>query len=362
MTVKRKSSSKNKGASTENSTDHFEKAAKALEDALRNYRDEDRPEIFLDKLTRWTKQSDIGMFFYEREKWEQTDFSCVMGFTDPVLRDNCVLADQDMLVADFWRKRFKRKEKKDSPNKRIKASRGEEKCRIHDLAADDTPLKAEPEDPSEDSSKDSKEVIRARAMAALDAVDIAKTLIKSEGREIEKLPEYFNDLSSMMVWIQKVWQHDRYACQASAQMRFERNIHAIYFYRLKYTTQYLFTEGAFERRICRADTDRVRRYIRGGHRLIQLTAKHGLAVLLLVNVINAFSLGETVDEAEWSTKAKDVMKGGIMDAYNLVNAEFYKAECSWTEVPALEQISQWLFQPEFVSYSPYRNTDSSDDH
>ena len=64
----------------------------------------DKPELFLDKLTRLTKKFGIGMFFYERETWEDTDFDCVLGFTDPIHRNRCILADQDMAVADFWRK------------------------------------------------------------------------------------------------------------------------------------------------------------------------------------------------------------------------------------------------------------------
>ena len=73
--------------------------------------------------------------------------------------------------------------------------------------------------------------------------------MKTEGKKIEKLPEYFKDVDAVIKWIHSMWQHDRKACQASAQMRFERNMHAIYLFRLKYITQLLFQADDFEYRI-----------------------------------------------------------------------------------------------------------------
>ncbi|KAI7849054.1 hypothetical protein BDC45DRAFT_521852 [Circinella umbellata] len=389
--------------------DPFDLAAQDMEDALKKYIAMDKPEIFLDKLTRLTKKFGIGMFFYERETWEETDFDCVLGFTDPIHRNRCILADQDMAVADFWRKRTKKQMKQNKDVKRPFNSI-EQKCDIHNRTADDThvPLINKSEQPNsvnifksqriifdEDEKENNeqstvneyvdtvtatatttnktttttteaslsatditlgnKQKTHAQAIIALGALDTAKKLMKSEGKNIEKLPEYFKDVDAVINWAHNMWQHDRRACQASAQMRFERNMHAIYLFRLKYITQLLFQPGGFEYRIGGDDYERVHRYIRGGGRLMRLAVEYGLPILLLADHIHAYALGKDTDNGDEWRKEIDhsIVEGAIADAFNLVNVEFFKSEYSWSAVPALEQVACWFFQAEFLKYTPY---------
>ncbi|KAI9484855.1 hypothetical protein BDB00DRAFT_878344 [Zychaea mexicana] len=366
----KKSISKDVKPKSKPEADPFEAAAKSMESALNKYRAMNMPELFLDKLTRWTKDFDIGMFFYERENWSKVDFDCVLGFTNPIHSSRCILADQDMAVADFWRKKTRKQIKSESLLS--KQSKGpynilEQKCNIHNLTADEICLKRSNLRPptntevkqesveglSKVDDDIAKQKAHARAATALIALDTAKMLITQEGKAIEKLPEYFKDASAVIKWVQDVWQHDRRACQASAQMRFERNMHAIYLFRLKYITQLLFSSGEFESCVGGDDSDRVYRYIRGGHRLIKLVSQHGFAILLLVDNINAFTLGREPDEEVWKCEMDGLMNETLSDAFNLVNAEFFKGEYSWTAIPALEQIGQWLFQENFLNYTPY---------
>ncbi|KAI9261429.1 hypothetical protein BDA99DRAFT_511338 [Phascolomyces articulosus] len=375
--------------------DPFDLVTKTMEDALKRYRAMDKPEIFLDKLTRLIKKFGIGMFFYEREAWAEADFDCAMGFIDPIDNNRCILADQNMVVADFWRKRTKRQTKALAEIQEAKRALSSirPRCDIHNRTADDVhiprsisehwsssndlkphsfngeekenckiPLRDEDTNvavvstppPTPTPTDTEKQKAQTQALIALNALNTAKKIMKSEGKKIEQLPEYFKDLPTVIKWTQNMWQHDQHACQASALMRFERNMHAISLFRLKYITQLLFEPGDFERCIADNDYERMSRYIRGGRRLITLTRQYGFSILLLVDNIHAYTIGKDTDEEKWKKEIDESLtEGSISDAFNLVNAEFFKPEYSWSTVPALEQVAHWLFQEEFLKYTPY---------